>query len=106
MFLGYSLKIRAYRCYNFRTKTIVESANVRFDEKFMIQERITDYNSDDENVVVTKPRNDEVFIKSNNDLKNEGEKRQEQILEPRAELRVEITTPTFGKNMTKNHPPE
>ena len=71
MFLGYSLKIKAYRCYNLRTKTIIESANVRVDEKFRVQERIVDHNSDDENVV-TKPRNDEVFFETNNDLQNEG----------------------------------
>lgn len=46
--------------------TIMESANVRVDEKFRIQERIVDYNSDDD--VVTKPRNDEVFFETNNDL--------------------------------------
>ena len=28
MFLGYSLKRKAYRCYNMRTKTIMESINV------------------------------------------------------------------------------
>ena len=39
----------------------MESVNVRIDEKFMIQERIVDYNLDDD--VVTKPRNDEVFLK-------------------------------------------
>ena len=43
-FLGYSLKSKACRCYNIRTKTIMESANVRVDEKFRIQERIVDYN--------------------------------------------------------------
>ena len=43
MFLGYSLKRKAYRFYNQRTKTIMESANVRVDEKFRIQERIVDY---------------------------------------------------------------
>ena len=31
------------------------------------------YNSDDD--VVTKPKNDEVFLKTNNDLQNEGERR-------------------------------
>ena len=40
MFLGYSLKNKTYRCYNQRTKTIMESENVRIDEKFRIQERI------------------------------------------------------------------
>ena len=105
MFLGYSLKIKSYRCYNLRTKTIVESTNVRFDEKFRIQKRVVDYNSDDDNVVI-KPRNDEVFFETNNDLQNEGELRQEQRSEPSKELRVEIMTPTSGKNMKKNHPPE
>ena len=69
--LGYSLKRKAYRCYNQRTKTIIESTNVRIDEKFRIQERIVDYNSNDD--VITKTRNDEVFIETNNDLQNEGE---------------------------------
>ena len=44
----------------------MESENVRIDEKFKIQERIVDYNSNDD--VVTKPRNDEVFLEKNNDL--------------------------------------
>lgn len=50
MFLGYSLKNKAYRCFNQRTKTIVESANVKVDEKFGVKERMLDYNSDDEEV--------------------------------------------------------
>ena len=44
MFLGYSLKRKACRCYNQITKTIMESENVRTNEKFKIQERIVDYN--------------------------------------------------------------
>ena len=36
IFLRYSLKNKAYRCFNKRTKTIVESANVKVDEKFKI----------------------------------------------------------------------
>ena len=47
--------------------TIMESLNVSVDEKFIIQVRIVYYNSDDDNVV-TKPRNDEVFFETNNDL--------------------------------------
>ena len=73
IFLVYSLKSRAYRCYNLRTKAIVESASVRVDEKFKIQERIVDYNFDDEYIVTKK--NDEVFFETNNDLENEGELR-------------------------------
>ena len=92
MFLGYSLERKAYRCYNQRTKTIMESTNVRIDEKFRIQERIVDYNSYDD--VITKPRNDEVFLETNNYLQNEGEPRQEQSSKPSVEPRVEITTPT------------
>ena len=52
MFLGYSLKIKDYRCYNQRTKTIMESENVRIDEKFIIQDRIVDYNLDVLEIVV------------------------------------------------------
>ena len=44
----------------------MESANVRINNKFRIHERIVDYNLDDD--VVTKPRNDEVFLETNNDL--------------------------------------
>lgn len=83
-------------------ETIMESENVRIDEKFIIQERIVDYNSDDN--VVTNPRNDEVCLKNNNDLQNEGEPRQEQSSETLLEPRVEIVTPTTGRNMIKNHP--
>ena len=46
---------------------------MRVDEKFRIQERIVDYNSNDD--VVTKPRNDEVFLQTKNGLQNEGELR-------------------------------
>ena len=67
MFLGYSLKIKSYRCYNLRTKIIMEISNVRIDEKLRIEERIVGYNLDDENVVA-KPRNDEVLFETNNDL--------------------------------------
>ena len=83
------MKNRAYRCYNLRTQTIVESASVRVDDKIRIQERIVDYNFDDENVV-TKPRNDEVFFETNNDLQNKVDPRQEKSLEPSTELRFEI----------------
>ena len=71
----------------------MESANVRIDEKFRIQERIVYYNLDDD--VVTKPRNDEVFLETNNDLQNEEEPRHEKILEKPIEPRVEIETPTL-----------
>ena len=47
MFLGYSLKNKAQRCFNYRKKTIVESANVRIDEKFGTKEKMMDYNSDE-----------------------------------------------------------
>ena len=79
----------------------MESMNVIIDEKFRIQERIVDYNSDDD---VTKPRNDEIFLEINSDLQNEGEPRQEQSSKPSVKPRVEIATPTLGKNMIQNHP--
>ena len=82
----------------------MESANVRIDEKFMIQERIVYYNSDDD--VFIEPKNDEVFLETKSNLQNEGQPRQEQSLEPLVEPRLEIETPTSGKNMIKNHPSE
>ena len=82
----------------------MESKNVRINEKFMIQERILDYNLDD--VVVTKPKNEELLLETNNYLENEGEPSQGQSLESSVEPRVEIATPTSGKNMIKNHPSE
>ena len=66
IFLGYSLKIKAYQCVNLRTKTIVESENVRVDDKFRIQERIVDYNLDDD--FVTMPRDDDIFLETKNDF--------------------------------------
>ena len=100
IFLGYSLKINSYRYYNLRTMTIIEIENVRIDEKFRIQERIVYYNSDDD--VVTKPRNHEVFLETNNDLQNEGEPRK--ILEPSVEPRVEIKKSYFRKEHDKESP--
>lgn len=43
IFLGYSTKSKAYRCFNLRLKKIIESAHVKIDEKFMVQERYHDY---------------------------------------------------------------
>ena len=64
MFLGYSLKRKAYKYYKYRTKTIVECTNVRIDEKFGTKETMVDYNSDEEE---SNPRivrqNVEVFLK-------------------------------------------
>ena len=57
-------------------------------------------------IVITEPRNDEVFLETNNDFHNEGEPRKEQSSKPSIESRVEIRTPTLGKNMIKNHPSE
>ena len=78
----------------------MESANVKVDEKFRIQERIVDYNLDDDDV--TKPMNDEVFLETNTDLQNEGEPRNSS--DSLVETRVEITNPTSRNNMIKNHP--
>lgn len=48
MFLGYSLKSKAHRFFNYRTNTIVEFANVRIDENFGTKEKMVYYNSDEE----------------------------------------------------------
>ena len=65
MFLGYSLKSKVYRCFNYRTKTIVECANVRIDENFGIKEKMMDYDSDKDNDYSgMKSRGNELFFKT------------------------------------------
>ena len=69
MFLGYSLKSKAYICFNYRTKTIVECTNVRIDEKFGTKEKMMDYNSDeDDDYSIMTKRNTQLFLKTNNNL--------------------------------------
>lgn len=102
MFLGYSLKRKAYRCFNHRTKTIVECANVKVNEKFGFKERMMDYNSDEgeENPRIVR-HSGEFFLDTNNDLHNDVP-----IVEKRGGQRVEIATPTPNKNLINNHPAE
>lgn len=99
MFLGYSFKSKAYRCFNYRTKTIVECANVRIDEKFGTKEKMVDYNFG------FVRQNVEVLFETNNDLQNDVsvEHREDKRSEPREEIRVEMSTPTSNRNMTKKN---
>ena len=69
IFLGYWLKSKTFRCFNYRTKTIVECANVRIDEKFGTKERIMEYNSNEEPEITSN----ELFQKANNDLQNSAQ---------------------------------
>ena len=72
VFLGYSLKRKAYICFNYRTKTIVECVNVRIDEKNCTKEKMVDYNFDEEEDKYRFSReNVEVIFEINNDLQNE-----------------------------------
>ena len=103
MFLGYSLKRKEFRCFNYRTKTIVECANVRIDEKFGTKEKIMEYNSD-EPPKMTKKGN-ELLHKANNDLQNNVQTkilREQQSTIPK--IRIEATTPTPNRNLIRNHP--
>ena len=70
MFLGYSLKCKAYRCFNYRTKTIVECTTVRIDEKFGTKEKMMDYNSDEDDDSRVTTKCNELFLKTHNDLQN------------------------------------
>ena len=71
MFLGYSLESKAYRFFNYRSKTIVKYENVRKDEKFGTKEKMIDYNfeEEDDNSRMVK-KNTKIFIKTNIDLQN------------------------------------
>ena len=110
IFLGYSLKRKAYRCFIHRTKTIVKCRNVHVDEKFGTKENMLDYNSnkEEDNTGILR-KNFEVFFETNNDLQNDVqivEQRGEQRSKPRDEIRVELATSSSNKNLTKNHPLE
>ena len=86
MFLGYSLSIKSYRCFNYRTKTIVECTNVRIDEKFGSKEKMLEQNFDekDDNYGIVR-HNVEVLFETNNNLQNDVyiENREEYISLPR-----------------------
>lgn len=87
MFLDFSLKRKAYRCFSQRTKTIVEITNVRMDDKFTIQERILNYNFDQKTNPRTKRENIELFYETNTDLQNEVQN-EIQVVELREEPRI------------------
>ncbi len=72
MFLGYSLKRKAYMCFNNRTKTIVECTNVRIDENFRTKEKMIDYNLDEEedNSRIVR-QNAEFIFETNNNLQSD-----------------------------------
>lgn len=74
---------------------------LRVDEKFGIQERVLDYNSDEEANSKTHHEVGEVFIETNDNLQNEI-----QIVERREEPRAEVEITTPKRNLTKNHPVE
>ena len=105
MFHGYSLKSKAYRCFNYKTKTIVECTNVRIDKKFGTKEKMMDYNSGEDNYYWMTKRCNELFLKKNNDLQNSAQTeimREEQSAVPK--IRIEAATPTPNKNLIRNHP--
>ena len=81
-------------------------------EKEVVEEialvTIIDDDGEEDNSRIVR-QNVEFLFKINNDLQNDVltiEKREEQRFEPREEIRVEISTPTPSKNLTKKHPPE
>ena len=103
MFLGYSLKRKALRCFYYRTKIIVECTNVRIDEKVGTKERIMECNSNEE--LETTNRRNELLHKANNDLQynvqNKIMREEQRIV---LEIRIEVVAPTPNKNLIRNHP--
>jgi hypothetical protein len=80
IFLSYSTKSKAYRCFNLILGKIVESANVRIDERFQVQERM--YENEIESYIKVNNRNitkknveEEVYIEQIEGflLTNEGD---------------------------------
>lgn len=105
MFLGYSLKCKAYKCFNYRTKTIVECSNVKINEKFGTKEKMMDYNSDGDDYSGMTNKCNELFLKTNNNLQNNVQTevaREEKSTIPK--IRIEIATPTPNRNLIRNDP--
>ena len=96
VFLGYSLKSKAYICFNYRTKTIVECPNVRIDEKFGTKEKMMDYNSNEDNFEMIN-RCNELFLKTKNELQNNVQNKETKEEQSTIhKIRVEATTPTLN----------
>ena len=94
MLLSYSLKNKAYKCFDYRTKTIVECTDVRIGEKFGSKKKMVNYNSDEEedNFGIVR-QHAKVYFETNNDLQNDVltiEKRGEYIFETIDETIVEM----------------
>ena len=51
MYLGYSLKSKSYKYFNYKTKNIVECTNVRIDEKFGTKKKMMNYDSNEDDDV-------------------------------------------------------
>ena len=102
MFLGYSLKFKAFNCFNYRTKTIVECAHVRIDENFGTKEKIMEYNSNEEPEMTN--RGNLLLLKANNDLQNSTQTeivRDEQSTV--LEIRIKAARPSPNKNLVRNN---
>ncbi|GKG12199.1 hypothetical protein Tco_0346436 [Tanacetum coccineum] len=65
--VGYSTQSKGYRVYNKRTRLIVESIHIKFDE---IKEMMSDHNSSD-----LAPQRQEIFVENvTSDLVPQGQK--------------------------------
>ena len=105
MSLGYSMNSKAYKCFNYRTKTIVECTNIKVDENFGTKEKIMDYNSDVDDYSKMTNRGNELFFKTNNDSQNNvkiEDMRENHNVVPK--IRIEAITPTPNRNLIRNHP--
>ena len=99
MFLGYYLKSKAYRCFNYRRKIIIECENVKINEKFLTNEKTMDYNSDRDDYFGMANRGNELFFKTNNDMHKNvqiEDVREEKNAIPM--IRVEVATPAPNRN--------
>ena len=102
IFIGYSWKNKAYKCYNLRINNIVESINVKYDETDLVK-------------TMKERRNSNIFEEHENEelKKEEEEEEHQQQEEKHPEVEQEennhnyFQTPSRTPNhwVQKNHPP-
>lgn len=88
IFLGYSTQSKAYKCYNYRLKKIVESIDVKVDEDLPVKE--IEEHEDDSLIEEEEPKEEEI---------DEEEEEEEEEREP-------PNTPSKTKYVQRHHPEE
>ena len=73
IFVGYSSKIKAYKCYNIRLSKVVESINVNIDESSLPRARKEDYDEQEEEEMIQEEEEEEEEEKKEEEQQEENQ---------------------------------